>query len=153
MKKKDTNFVLGLLSYAVMCCGSTDALVATHRYNKKGRPKSAEFLGNSDNSNSLTDTTKTKKSSDLGVHSPPVRAPITSEASLPSLSRQFSRTADAWLNQPLTETKFEPWISFEDMEAYPTESTWPYFPWQIQPPSDAPEVSSMWGDLERVRPM
>lgn len=150
---KDTNFVFGLLSYAVTCCGSADLLVATHRYSKNERRKSAEFLGNSDDVISLTDTTKTKKNSDSWVHSPPVSAPITSEASLPSLSRQFSRTADAWLHQPLKETKFEPWISFEDMEAYQTESNWPYFPWQIQPPSDTPEVSSMWGDLERVRPM
>lgn len=148
------NFVLGLLYCAVMCCGSTDTLVATHRYSKKRKPKRAEFAEGSGDVISLTDTSQMKTISDSAVHGPSVTTVISSEASLTSasVSARFSLTADAWPHQPLQQTKFEPWISFEDMETYPADSTWPYFPWQMQPPSDPPIVSTMWGDLDRVRP-
>ncbi|KAG5268227.1 hypothetical protein AALO_G00209700 [Alosa alosa] len=154
MKKEGSNFVLSLLYCAVMCCGSADALVAMHRYSQTRKPKRAKFPEDSDDIISLTDTFQTKTISDSAVrYCPSVTAPISSEASLTSASvgGQVSRTDDTWPQHPLEHITFEPWISFEDMEAYPADSTWPYFPWQIQPPRDPSKVSAMWDDLERFK--
>ena len=44
-----------------------------------------------------------------------------------------------------------PWISFTEMAAYPAETFWPYFPWQIVPSSSPRQCqsSSMWSNLGR----
>ncbi|KAG5268226.1 hypothetical protein AALO_G00209690, partial [Alosa alosa] len=54
-------------------------------------------------------------------------------------------SGDAWSSREKTE----PWISFEDMGAYSAITSWPYFPWQIQRPTEKTKPSEMWSDLER----
>ncbi|XP_063062365.1 uncharacterized protein LOC134455276 [Engraulis encrasicolus] len=51
--------------------------------------------------------------------------------------------------QANTIIKSEPWISYDDMRDYSAATSWPYFPWQVQPPSENTRPSTMWRCLEK----
>ncbi|KAK6300305.1 hypothetical protein J4Q44_G00284030, partial [Coregonus suidteri] len=58
---------------------------------------------------------------------------------------------DSWKSQPYYPQK--PWMSFDEIQAYSAETLWPYFLWQIMPPSPPEQrrASSMWRDMEKAR--
>lgn len=67
-----------------------------------------------------------------------------SNSSIFKLQRCVSSQPQHWITAA-------PRMTFEEMQAYPSTTPWPYFPWQIMPTIEMPRASLVWLDLERFQ--
>lgn len=144
MNKEGVNIGLLWYYYGLMCSGHP-MLAAPHIYQQRNQNQVPPGI-----------------TKNLHYHAPKREALKTDRRAKPSsedasFSSVFDRERPSDLHNEMSgdacssRESPEPWISFEDMGAFSAITSWPYFPWQIQPPIENARPSEMWSDLEKVR--
>lgn len=162
MKRKGVSKGLWWFFSVFMCGGSTDIVDSTHLYSKRKKtthPK-PDHVQHFDNISYARQTKEEARSDYKSFGDGPMDNLLglvnlrVSMSTLSMDSRKDDLTTDpvvSWNSQPYYPKK--PWMSIDEMQAYSAETSWPYFPWQIVPPSPPVQrrASSMWRDMETAR--